>query len=186
MGTPVYIFCSLNVQLERKFLIWDQMKQRQTQKDQPPAASAPENSLYAQAQRQHHRRHIRLAGRRTPYPVLDEVQRQSTCELEVDAVAVDVLNRLEIENQIGRNPGLQAIWEDEKQRRREKNQPSQIETPESQDRGFVTSSESEKIFMKRVEEILKENEFDVTQDLSAGDGENQEDFPGELTLHFDP
>uniref|UniRef100_I3JZM5 DNA polymerase zeta catalytic subunit n=1 Tax=Oreochromis niloticus TaxID=8128 RepID=I3JZM5_ORENI len=107
--------------------------------------------------------------------VLDEVQRQSTCELEVDAVAVDVLNRLEIENQIGRNPGLQAIWEDEKQRRREKNQPSQIETPESQDRGFVTSSESEKIFMKRVEEILKENEFD-----------NQEDFPGELTLHFDP
>uniref|UniRef100_I3JZM4 DNA polymerase zeta catalytic subunit n=1 Tax=Oreochromis niloticus TaxID=8128 RepID=I3JZM4_ORENI len=89
--------------------------------------------------------------------VLDEVQRQSTCELEVDAVAVDVLNRLEIENQIGRNPGLQAIWEDEKQRRREKNQPSQIETPESQG-----------------------------TDLSAGDGENQEDFPGELTLHFDP
>uniref|UniRef100_A0AAX7UZ75 DNA polymerase zeta catalytic subunit n=1 Tax=Astatotilapia calliptera TaxID=8154 RepID=A0AAX7UZ75_ASTCA len=87
--------------------------------------------------------------------VLDEVERQSTCELEVDAVAVDVLNRLEIENQIGRNPGLQAIWEDEKQRRREKNQPSQIETPES-------------------------------QDLCACDGENQEDFPGELTLHFDP
>uniref|UniRef100_A0A669D0K1 DNA polymerase zeta catalytic subunit n=1 Tax=Oreochromis niloticus TaxID=8128 RepID=A0A669D0K1_ORENI len=97
--------------------------------------------------------------------VLDEVQRQSTCELEVDAVAVDVLNRLEIENQIGRNPGLQAIWEDEKQRRREKNQPSQIETPESQDRGFVTSSESEKIFMKRVEEILKENEFDFSSSL---------------------
>uniref|UniRef100_A0A3B4FYK2 DNA polymerase zeta catalytic subunit n=1 Tax=Pundamilia nyererei TaxID=303518 RepID=A0A3B4FYK2_9CICH len=89
--------------------------------------------------------------------VLDEVERQSTCELEVDAVAVDVLNRLEIENQIGRNPGLQAIWEDEKQRRREKNQPSQIETPESQG-----------------------------TDLCACDGENQEDFPGELTLHFDP
>lgn len=35
-------------------------------------------------------------------------------------------------DQIGRNPGLQAIWEDEKQRRREKNQTSQIETPESQ------------------------------------------------------
>eukprot|EP00064_Thunnus_orientalis_P003050 superscaffoldBa00000242_g3058 len=93
--------------------------------------------------------------------VLDEVERQSTCELEVDAVAVDILNRLEIENQIGRNPGLQAIWEDEKQRRREKNQASQIETPESQDRGFVTSTESEKIFMKRFKEILKENEFDV-------------------------
>ncbi|KAM9338879.1 DNA polymerase zeta catalytic subunit [Symphorus nematophorus] len=118
--------------------------------------------------------------------VLDEVEKQSTCELEVDAVAVDILNRLEIENQIGRNPGLQAIWEDEKQRRREKNQPSQIETPESQDRGFVTSTESEKIFMKRFREILKENEFDVTQNLSVGEGEDQEDFPGDLTLHCDP
>uniref|UniRef100_A0AAQ5X8K3 DNA polymerase zeta catalytic subunit n=1 Tax=Amphiprion ocellaris TaxID=80972 RepID=A0AAQ5X8K3_AMPOC len=94
--------------------------------------------------------------------ILDEVEKQSTCELEVDAVAVDVLNRLDIENQIGRNPGLQAIWEDEKHRRREKNQNSQIETPESQDRGFVTSTESEKIFLKRFKEILKENEFDVS------------------------
>ncbi|XP_044025706.1 DNA polymerase zeta catalytic subunit isoform X4 [Siniperca chuatsi] len=117
--------------------------------------------------------------------VLDEVEKQSTCELEVDAVAVDILNRLEIENQIGRNPGLQAIWEDEKQRRREKNQASQIETSESQDRGFVTSTESEKIFMKRFKEILKENEFDVTQGSSVV-GEDQEDFPGELTYHSDP
>ncbi|XP_040919803.1 DNA polymerase zeta catalytic subunit isoform X2 [Toxotes jaculatrix] len=119
--------------------------------------------------------------------VLDEVEKQSTCELEVDAVAVDILNRLEIENQIGRNPGLQAIWEDEKQRRREKNQATQIETPESQDRGFVASTESEKIFMKRLKEILKENEFDVTQALSVADGEeDQDDFPGDLTLHPDP
>ncbi|XP_041662079.1 DNA polymerase zeta catalytic subunit isoform X2 [Cheilinus undulatus] len=117
--------------------------------------------------------------------VLEDVEKQSTCELEVDAVAVDILNRLEIENQIGRNPGLQAIWEDEKQRRREKNQTSQIETPESQDRGCVTSTESEKVFMKRFKEILKENEFDVTQSLSVGDAEEQEDFPGDLTLHSD-
>lgn len=34
--------------------------------------------------------------------------------------------------QIGKNPGLQAIWEDEKQRRREKKQSSQIGAPESQ------------------------------------------------------
>lgn len=32
--------------------------------------------------------------------VLDEVEKQSTCELEVDAVAVDILNRLEIESKI--------------------------------------------------------------------------------------
>uniref|UniRef100_A0A3Q1EJP1 DNA polymerase zeta catalytic subunit n=1 Tax=Acanthochromis polyacanthus TaxID=80966 RepID=A0A3Q1EJP1_9TELE len=113
--------------------------------------------------------------------VLDEVEKQSTCELEVDAVAVDILNRLDIENQIGRNPGLQAIWEDEKHRRREKDQNSQIETPKSQDRGFVTSTESEKIFLKRFKEILKENEFDVSQDLSMSDGQDQEDF-NEFTL----
>uniref|UniRef100_A0A665WIA8 DNA polymerase zeta catalytic subunit n=1 Tax=Echeneis naucrates TaxID=173247 RepID=A0A665WIA8_ECHNA len=70
--------------------------------------------------------------------LLDEVERQSICELEVDAVAVDILNRLDIENQIGTNPGLQAIWEDEKKRRRERNLATQIETPESQD--FARSS----------------------------------------------
>ncbi|XP_026173816.1 DNA polymerase zeta catalytic subunit isoform X2 [Mastacembelus armatus] len=118
--------------------------------------------------------------------ILDEVEKQSTCELEVDAVAVDILNRLEIENQIGRNPGLQAIWEDERQRRRERKQASQMETPESQDRGFVTLTESEKIFMKRFKEILKENEFDVTQASSVGEREDQDAFPGDLTIHSDP
>lgn len=113
--------------------------------------------------------------------ILPELEKQSTCELEVDAVAVDVLNRLEIENQIGRNPGLQAIWEDERQRRREQNQPSQIENPASQDRGLVTSTDSEKVFLKRLREILKENDFDVTQQSVME--EEQEDF--ELTLHLD-
>uniref|UniRef100_A0A096M919 DNA polymerase zeta catalytic subunit n=1 Tax=Poecilia formosa TaxID=48698 RepID=A0A096M919_POEFO len=115
--------------------------------------------------------------------VLDDVERQSTCELEVDAVAVDILNRLEIENQIGRNPGLQAIWEDEKQRRRENNQTSQIEAPYSQDRGSVTSTESEKTFMNRLKEILRENKFDVTQDLFVDD--EQESLSAEFTLHPD-
>lgn len=117
--------------------------------------------------------------------VLQEVEKQSTCELEVDAVAVDVLNRLEIENQIGRNPGLQAIWEDEKQRRRESNQASQIETPGSQDRGLIMSTDSDKHFMKRLKEILKDNEFDVTQQSSVGDREDQRVFGSELTLHSD-
>ncbi|XP_067097392.1 DNA polymerase zeta catalytic subunit [Osmerus mordax] len=117
--------------------------------------------------------------------VLEEVEKQSTCELEVDAVAADVLNRLELENQIGRNPGLHAIWEDEKQRRREMNQVSQIETPQSQDRGFVVSSESERIFMRRLKEILKENEFNVTQPGPADDPEEQESFPADLSLHPD-
>ncbi|XP_077366154.1 DNA polymerase zeta catalytic subunit isoform X2 [Festucalex cinctus] len=118
--------------------------------------------------------------------VLNEVERQSTCELEVDAVAVDVLNRLEIDNQIGRNPGLQAIWEDEKQRRREKDKDSQIETPESQDRAFVTSTESEQIFMKRFKEILKENKFDVTPASPVSDGDSFSDLTLHSSLHLTP
>jgi len=55
-----------------------------------------------------------------------------------------------IPDQIGRNPGLQAIWEDEKQRRREKNQVSHIETPESQGeqthRGNCSKQRNRKLF----------------------------------------
>uniref|UniRef100_A0A1A8ES22 DNA polymerase zeta catalytic subunit n=2 Tax=Nothobranchius korthausae TaxID=1143690 RepID=A0A1A8ES22_9TELE len=113
--------------------------------------------------------------------VLEDVERQSTCELEVDAVAVDILNRLDIESQIGRNPGLQAIWEDEKQRRRENNQPSQIEPAHSQDRVSVAPTESENFFIRRLKEMLKESEFDVTQDSP----EDNEEFSGEISLHPD-
>ncbi|XP_060769511.1 DNA polymerase zeta catalytic subunit isoform X2 [Neoarius graeffei] len=117
--------------------------------------------------------------------VLDDVARVSVCELEADAVAADILNRLEIENQIGRNPGLQAIWEDEKQRRRERNESSEIQTPQSQDRLCVELVESERFFMKRLKEKLRENQFDVTQsDVVDDDDDDDDDFP-DLSLHPD-
>lgn len=112
--------------------------------------------------------------------VLPDVEKQSTCELEVDAVAVDVLNRLEIENQVGRNPGLQAIWEDERQRRREKNQPSQIEAPYSQERGLIMPTDSENVFIQRLRDILKDNNFNITQQSES----EQDEF--ELTIHSEP
>uniref|UniRef100_A0A8C8SKD4 DNA polymerase zeta catalytic subunit n=1 Tax=Pelusios castaneus TaxID=367368 RepID=A0A8C8SKD4_9SAUR len=115
--------------------------------------------------------------------ILEGVEPQSTCELEVDAVAADILNRLDVEAQIGRNPGLQAIWEDEKQRRREKNESSQISPSESQDREFVAATESEKIFQKRIKEILKQNDFSVTLSGSVDYSNGSEEFSAELTLH---
>ncbi|XP_075718396.1 DNA polymerase zeta catalytic subunit [Rhinoderma darwinii] len=115
--------------------------------------------------------------------MLEGVEPQSTCELEVDAVAADVLNRQEIEAQIGKNPGLQAIWEDEKQRRREKQQSSQIAPPDSQERGFLAVTESEKIFQKRLKEILKQNDFSVTLSHSMDSSGMSDDFSAELTLH---
>ncbi|XP_050171813.1 DNA polymerase zeta catalytic subunit isoform X2 [Myiozetetes cayanensis] len=115
--------------------------------------------------------------------MLKGVEPQSTCELEVDAVAADILNQLDIEAQIGRNPGLQAIWEDEKQRRRQKCESSQIKPPESQDRGFVPATESEKFFQKRLKEILKQNDFSVTLSGSLDYSNGSEEFSAELTLH---
>ncbi|XP_021512883.1 DNA polymerase zeta catalytic subunit isoform X2 [Meriones unguiculatus] len=115
--------------------------------------------------------------------LLEGVEPLSTCELEVDAVAADILNRLDIEAQIGGNPGLQAIWEDEKQRRRNRNESSQISQPESQDCRFVPATESEKKFQKRLQEILKQNDFSVTLSGSVDYSNGSQEFAAELTLH---
>ncbi|XP_057618635.1 DNA polymerase zeta catalytic subunit isoform X1 [Chionomys nivalis] len=116
--------------------------------------------------------------------LLEGVEPLSTCELEVDAVAADILNRLDIEAQIGGNPGLQAIWEDEKQRRRNRNESSQISQPESQDCRFVPATESEKLFQKRLQEILKQNDFSVRTLSGSVDYSNgSQEFSAELTLH---
>lgn len=47
----------------------------------------------------------------------NSVERQSTCELEIDALASDILNRREIEKGLDLNPGLATIWEEERARR---------------------------------------------------------------------
>lgn len=116
--------------------------------------------------------------------VLEGVDRQSTCELEVDAVAADILNRFEIEAQVGRNPGLQAIWDDEQQRRRENNMPSQIESSNSPDRGSVHVTESERIFQRRIKDILQQNNYSVYLSQSM-ESEEFETLPSNLTLHTD-
>uniref|UniRef100_UPI00398F6E42 DNA polymerase zeta catalytic subunit n=1 Tax=Pristiophorus japonicus TaxID=55135 RepID=UPI00398F6E42 len=117
--------------------------------------------------------------------VLEGIDRQSTCELEVDAVAADILNRSEIEAQIGRNPGLQAIWDDEKQRRRENNLSSQIESSNSPDHGSVQVTESERIFQRRIKEILQQNNYSVFLSQSVDENEEFEMLPSNLTLHMD-
>uniref|UniRef100_A0A4W3J521 DNA polymerase zeta catalytic subunit n=1 Tax=Callorhinchus milii TaxID=7868 RepID=A0A4W3J521_CALMI len=117
--------------------------------------------------------------------ILEGVDRQSTCELELDAVAADILNRLEVEAQIGKNPGLQAIWEDEKQRCRENNKSSQIELPPSQDRDFVQITESEKIFQRRIREVLQRNNYSVALSQSMDESEEFNVLSSNLTLHMD-
>ncbi|XP_033118831.1 DNA polymerase zeta catalytic subunit-like isoform X2 [Anneissia japonica] len=89
-------------------------------------------------------------------PELVDVARQSMCELEIDCVAVDILNRLQIEKNVGKNPGLMAIWEDEKQRRKELNQLSQLLPPSSPERGFVPPTESERQHLARLDTIIQQ------------------------------
>ncbi|XP_050394966.2 DNA polymerase zeta catalytic subunit [Patella vulgata] len=71
----------------------------------------------------------------------DTVDKHSTCELEVDVIASDILNRLEVDANIGTNPGLAAIWEDERQRKRDLGESSQITPQQSQDSGNLSSSQ---------------------------------------------
>ncbi|KAF7990572.1 hypothetical protein HCN44_000377 [Aphidius gifuensis] len=45
------------------------------------------------------------------------IECQSTCQLEADAFVSDILNRQEVEKNVDLNPGLAAIWNEEKARR---------------------------------------------------------------------
>lgn len=56
----------------------------------------------------------------------------TTCELEVDVLSDSIMNREEIEIKIGTNPGLEAIWRDENQRRRMRGLLPLMHCPESQ------------------------------------------------------
>ncbi|KAK7493090.1 hypothetical protein BaRGS_00015611 [Batillaria attramentaria] len=85
------------------------------------------------------------------------VERQSVCELEVDVVAADILNRKEVTDNIGGNPGLAALWEDERQRRRDAGQSSQITPQESQEHDNVEVADSEKQLMERLAEIIQQH-----------------------------
>ena len=64
----------------------------------------------------------------------------SSCELEVDVVAADIMNRLDVGDNVGGNPGLAALWDDERQRRRHMGDDSQHISPPSSPGNKQTSS----------------------------------------------
>ncbi|XP_063402916.1 DNA polymerase zeta catalytic subunit-like [Mytilus trossulus] len=89
--------------------------------------------------------------------LLDEsITRQSTCELECDVVAPDILNRQDVDDKIGINPGLAALWEDEKQRKRNMGETSQITPPDSQEREDIEMSESDKMLRLKYLQIIQD------------------------------
>ncbi|KAI0225629.1 hypothetical protein LSAT2_023636 [Lamellibrachia satsuma] len=105
--------------------------------------------------------------------------RQSSCQLEVDVVAADIINRLEIGDTMGTNPGLKALWDDEQQRRRERGEPEEIEIPNSPDRENVSWTRGEAALQERLQQIIYDlqpyicSDDDTDSNVSSG----SEDVP---------
>lgn len=76
------------------------------------------------------------------------IVKQSTCKLEVDAQACEILNR-QIQNDLDLNPGIAAIWNEEKYRREAKD----LENVESQ---FLYSNTSNRIYDLTENDIYQE------------------------------
>ncbi|CAM1296166.1 REV3L (predicted) [Pycnogonum litorale] len=89
-----------------------------------------------------------------------DLEKQSNCELEVDVLAQDITNRLELDAMIDEymNPGLHSIWEDERNRKRLMMESSQITPPNSQDRVNVKPTDSEMFYLDRWKHLIHSDE----------------------------
>lgn len=83
------------------------------------------------------------------------IQKRSISQLEIDAFASDILNRNEINGELTVNPGLAALWEDERQRKRNNDLDSQISFCLTQNRKHVQPTKSHEYFRALLEEKLK-------------------------------
>ena len=86
---------------------------------------------------------------------LSSLIKQSSCELEIDALASDILNYKDVEQKLDLNPGINAIWKEEKARRAHEGLPerdSQLMNPKSPDRSQAAKSKTDS-------EIYQENRF---------------------------
>ncbi|XP_032687505.1 DNA polymerase zeta catalytic subunit isoform X2 [Odontomachus brunneus] len=93
------------------------------------------------------------------------IARQSMCELEVDTHASNILNRQNINDKIELNPGLAAIWEEEKARRAAvglENVKSQLLYPKTPNKIILppTSNDiyQEGLLLKKLSAISQSNE----------------------------
>lgn len=84
-----------------------------------------------------------------------DLPKQSYCELEADTVAGSILNRLEVSNgSMGINPGIAALWEDEKQRLRNQDEDSEIGQCLTLENSQVEPTKSHHFFKQALSEKL--------------------------------
>lgn len=85
----------------------------------------------------------------------EALPKQSYCELEADAVSGSILNRLEVSNGgMGINPGIAALWEDEKQRLRNQDEDSEIGQCLTLENSQVEPTKSHYFFKQALSEKL--------------------------------
>jgi len=110
-----------------------------------------------------------------------DVIRQSTSELELDAVAADILNHQDLTGTT-MNPGLVALWEDERERRRKLGMTDPLTPPGSPPRPAAAfqSSESEKFWYERFLNIIKEKKMVE----GRSDSQDQDPSDPDATVNF--
>lgn len=117
----------------------------------------------------------------------ENVQRQTTCELELDCVAKFIQNQFNENVTLGRNPGLAAIWEDEKQRHREIFDNSKITPSASQERVDVKRTASELFYTNLFQEKMQlisstQNSADIT--MSQNNSSSQMNRTDQENMEF--
>jgi len=89
----------------------------------------------------------------------DSAPRTSSTELELDAVAADILNTNDVGSSAdigkGTNPGIEAIWEDERERRRLLGMDEPLDAPASPPRPARSPTESHMFWKERLLEKLE-------------------------------
>lgn len=92
------------------------------------------------------------------------VKRMTYCQLEVDAHAIDIVNKSSIRG-LQTNPGLQAIWESEKIRRKVQNRSSQFTAEETHSRKMEKIHATELMYKERLVTKLKNIALRVNSSL---------------------
>ena len=92
-----------------------------------------------------------------------DISRQSTSELEIDAVAADIINHQDVSGN-AMNPGLVALWEDERIRRRQNGIEDPLTPPGSptRDPKVHEKSESEKFWFDRLCKAIEHKKLNET------------------------
>jgi len=113
-----------------------------------------------------------------------DIARQSTCELELDASASDILNAHMDKDGFMLNPGLSALWEEEKRRREFLSMNVPMEVADVEERPNVLTVENENEFKKRLISLL-ETRFKETYPFKVDEigGASEEEAANETKFY---